>query len=387
VSADNHFSGTTVVSSGTSSIQVAAKDYSGNLRTNTYDVSQSGSTTSYTYDSNGNLTGDGTRTFEWDAENRLLAVEAGTHRSEFTYDGLGRRVRIVEKVSGSTTSDHWFLWCGIEMCEERNSAGSTVTKRFFGQGVEIGSTDYFYTTDHLGSIREMTDGSGAIQARYDYDPYGRQTKLSGSLDSDFGYTGHYEHAPTGLALTLYRAYDPSVGRWLSEDPLGFGGGPNLYAYVEGSPINNVDLLGLQAVPAMPWPGAPPIFFPPVAIPGTKENDDFVKGTMGAIRSIEGWITIAAILLRNRVKSVPPAIPIPTTGDPDKCNSKKCPPCKPPVGTIAYRIDEVPPHKPHFPIEGTHVHLFRMNQNPNNCRCFWQKIDVISPPPPPGAVPF
>lgn len=43
-----------------------------------------------------------------------------------------------------------------EMCEERDSAGSTVKKRFFGQGVQIGSTNYFYTTDHLGSIREMT---------------------------------------------------------------------------------------------------------------------------------------------------------------------------------------------------------------------------------------
>jgi RHS repeat-associated protein len=247
VTADNHFSGTTAVSSGTSSVQVAAKDFSGNVRTNTYQVSQSGSSTSYTYDSNGNLTGDGTRTFEWDAENRLLAVEAGTHRSEFTYDGRGRRVRIVEKVSGSTTSDHWFLWCGNEMCEERDAAGSTVTKRFFGQGVQIGSTNYFYTMDHLGSIREMTDGSAAIQARYDYDPYGRQTKLSGSLDADFGFTGHYEHAPTGLALTKYRAYDPSLGRWLNEDPIGLGGGPNRYVYVSNNPTQNLDPYGLDAV--------------------------------------------------------------------------------------------------------------------------------------------
>jgi RHS repeat-associated protein len=244
VSTDNRFSATTVVSSGTSSVQVAAKDYSGNLRTNTYQVSQTGSSTSYTYDDNGNLTSDGTRSFEWDAENRLLAVEAGTHRSEFTYDGGARRVRIVEKDSGSTTSDHWFLWCGAAVCEERDSTGGTVTKRFFGQGEEVGSTDYFYTMDHLGSIREMTDGSGSIQVRYDYDLYGRQTKLSGSSDATFGYTGHYVHAATSLALTLFRAYDANLGRWISEDPAGMGGGLNLYAYAGNSPGSFIDPLGL-----------------------------------------------------------------------------------------------------------------------------------------------
>lgn len=50
------------------------------------------------------------------------------------------------------------------------------------------STDYFYMTDHLGSIREMTDGGGAIQARYDYDPYGRQTKLSSPTSATPGTT-------------------------------------------------------------------------------------------------------------------------------------------------------------------------------------------------------
>jgi hypothetical protein len=67
---------------------------------------------------------------------------------------LGRGSR-AQKVSGSTTTDHWFPWCGNEMCEERDSAGSTVTKRFFGQGVQIGSTSYFYTTDHPGRVNTI----------------------------------------------------------------------------------------------------------------------------------------------------------------------------------------------------------------------------------------
>jgi RHS repeat-associated protein len=244
VSASNQFNATAVVPSGTTSIQITAKDYSGNLRTNTYDVVQSGASASYTYDDNGNLTGDGARSFEWDAENRLLAIEAGTHRSEFTYDGLGRRVRIVEKENAATVSDHWYLWCGLAVCEERDSTGANVLKRFFGQGELIGSTPYFYTTDHLGSVREMTDSSGTIQARYDYDPYGRRTKLSGSLEADFGYTGHYAHAASGLALSLFRAYDANLGRWISEDPAGLEGGLNFYAYAANAPGSFIDPLGL-----------------------------------------------------------------------------------------------------------------------------------------------
>ncbi len=56
-------------------------------------------------DANGNLTSDGSRTFEWDARNQLLAVNVGSHRSEFTYDGDRRRVRVVEKESSVVQSD------------------------------------------------------------------------------------------------------------------------------------------------------------------------------------------------------------------------------------------------------------------------------------------
>lgn len=62
-------------------------------------------------DANGNLTSDGTRSFEWDAQNQLVAVTVGTHRSEFVYDGLQRRVRQIEKENGVTTTDTRVLWC------------------------------------------------------------------------------------------------------------------------------------------------------------------------------------------------------------------------------------------------------------------------------------
>jgi hypothetical protein len=81
--------------------------------------------------------------------------------------------------------------------------------------MQIGSTNYYYTRDHLGSIRELTNSSGAVRIRYDYDPYDRGTKLSGTVDTDFGFTGCYFHQPSGLNLALYCAYDADLGRWVS----------------------------------------------------------------------------------------------------------------------------------------------------------------------------
>src|SRR5947207_4077203 len=213
-------------------------------------VSQSGGTNrTLTYDLDGKLIDDGSsRTFEWDAANRLLAINyTGTsNRSEFTYDGLGRRVKIVEKNGSAVTSTKQFVWNGSSIAEERD-ANNVVTRRFYSQGEQIGAASYFYTRDHLGSIRELTDGSGVVQARYDYDPYGRRTKVSGMLDANFGFTGHYYHAPSNLNLTLYRAYDPDLGRWLSHDPAGERASPNLYAYGDNNPPNSIDPSGLDVI--------------------------------------------------------------------------------------------------------------------------------------------
>src|SRR5213594_3838899 len=189
VTADNKFSGTATLSGGTNSVDVQATDYSGNTRTSTYQVTVSGTTKSITHDANGNMTGDGTRTFEWDAENRLVAVNNGTHRSEFSYDGLSRRIRILEKENSVITTDTRFLWCGEELCEQRDSTGGTVNKRYVPQGFRDSDTNYFYATDHLGSIRELTDASANLSSRFDYDPYGRRTQLSGAtMNADVGFT-------------------------------------------------------------------------------------------------------------------------------------------------------------------------------------------------------
>ena len=87
-----------------------------------------------------------------------------------------------------------------------------MSKRFFLEGmkVESGATagDYFYSHDHLGSIRELTDSAGNVRARYSYDPFGRRTRITGDVDADFGFAGMFWSAEADLNMTLYRAYDP-----------------------------------------------------------------------------------------------------------------------------------------------------------------------------------
>jgi uncharacterized protein RhaS with RHS repeats len=66
---------------------------------------------------------------------------------------------------------------------------NAVTQRNFAQGQYVGTTAYFYTRDHLGSIREMFTGGGTVVARYDYDPFGRSTTVLGTTPTDFNFTG------------------------------------------------------------------------------------------------------------------------------------------------------------------------------------------------------
>lgn len=196
-------------------------------------------------DANGNLTSDGTRTFEWDARNQLVAVTVGTHRTEFAYDGSQRRVRVVEKENSVVQSDTKVLWCDEQICEERAADGLTVTRRVVALGEQVAGAAHYFTADHLGSVGEVADDSSAVLARYVYDPWGRRT-VTGTDVTTVGFTGHRRQASGGLWLTLHRAYDPELGRWLTDDPLGLQDGPNLYAYVRGRVISAWDPLGLQA---------------------------------------------------------------------------------------------------------------------------------------------
>jgi RHS repeat-associated protein len=216
-------------------------------------VSATGSSKTFEYDANGNLryekqpNGTVTREYRWDQQNRLVRVLEGTHESVYEYDGESHRTRIKELVSSSETKNETFVWCGPRICQKRTSNGTTLVRNYFREGFEEGSSDYFYTRDWLGSVREVVGSDGTtIAARLGYDPWGRCTE-SGSETADFAFSGQYFDRSVGLNLTLYRAYDPRLARWLSRDPIGLQGGLNLYGYVRNDPLNLADLYGLKPV--------------------------------------------------------------------------------------------------------------------------------------------
>jgi RHS repeat-associated protein len=210
-------------------------------------VTQIGGTT-YSYDNNGNLStktdSSGTTQYYYDHENRLTRVLLpSTTVINYKYDALGRRVER-SKSDGTWTR---YSYDGLEMLRDLHSDGSTVE---YVNGGELddhlwqrrsdGTTQYFLT-DHQGSTRALADGSGAVVASYSYDTFGNG--FSGSL-TRFGYTGREHDADTGLMYYRARWYDPGQGRFVSEDPLGFGGGLNWYGYVGNDPLNWIDPVGL-----------------------------------------------------------------------------------------------------------------------------------------------
>jgi len=245
------------LSPGTNTVTVVAKDASNNTRTNNYQITvPSGSGKTFTYDLVGNMTSDGSSTYTWDALNRLVKITyAGGASTEFTYDALGRRVKIVEKnSSGTVTETRHFVWEGMSIVEQRDGSGNLV-RRYYDGGYVTGtsatpanSEKFVYLKDHLGSIRAVY-GSSGISVYQDFDLWGNLTLTAGTSSTpvDFGYTGHYYHAGSGLFLAPYRAYSSVQGRWISRDPLQNAEllqRENLYRYVLNTPVVKMDILGL-----------------------------------------------------------------------------------------------------------------------------------------------
>jgi RHS repeat-associated protein len=244
VTAANAFSGSAQVSPGSNSVAVVATDASGNIRTNTYQVNVAAAAKSLSYDANGSLISSGSKTYEWDGQNRLVRVlDSATEVAAFGYDGLGRRAQRAAAGVART-----FVYGGEDILEERLSTGGTI-RYVHGPGIDrplaavdgAGAVTY-YLADHLGSIVQLTNSSAAVTLTRQYDAYG--APLVGDTPSGYAYTGREWDSEIDLYYYRARFYDPEIGRSISEDPIGLGGGVNFYAYVENNPVKHIDPFGL-----------------------------------------------------------------------------------------------------------------------------------------------
>jgi RHS repeat-associated protein len=205
--------------------------------------------TSYSYNGNGCLTGDGVWTYGYDVLNRLIsAVKTGVSAS-YLYDPMDRQLQ--KNVGGTKTN---FIYNGLQRIAEYDGTTGSLNSRFIYASeldepvVEVsavGTATYFHR-DKLGSIIARTTVSGAVTNRYEYGPFGESPAISGT---SFGFTGQRYDAESGLYFYKSRYYSANIGRFLQADSLGYRGGLNLYAYVYNAAINFTDPFGLYNVPS------------------------------------------------------------------------------------------------------------------------------------------
>lgn len=204
----------------------------------------------YGYDKNGNtltkVDSTGTTTYNWDFENRLTSVvlpgSGGT--VSFKYDPFGRRV---QKSSSSGTTN--YVYDGANALEEVDGSGNVLARYVQSLAIDQplaetrGSTTSYYEADGLGSISSLSNSSGALANTYTYDSFGNLIAFSGSVVNPYRYTGREFDSETGSYYYRARYYDPQIGRFISEDPIGFDAGPNFYRYVLNNPVRFTDPLG------------------------------------------------------------------------------------------------------------------------------------------------
>jgi len=201
---------------------------------------------SFTYDDEGQIaTGYGS-TYTFDYEHRLTAIGSS---SSFSYDGRGNRL---EAIRDSVTTRYMYDVQGNLMAE---ADGDNEITRYYIHGAGLlamvtpSNQVYSYHFNGTGSTIAMTDAAQAVINQYRYDPFGNIINQSETVSNPFTFVGQYGvmTEPNGFYYMRARYYDPQVGRFISEDPIGFDGGDvNLYAYVGNNPIMGVDPEGLVA---------------------------------------------------------------------------------------------------------------------------------------------
>ncbi len=215
----------------------------------------------YTYDTDGNLTskieGGQTSNYTYDVENRLVKVVSPTGTWDYKYDGLGNRTATIE--NGQRT-DYLVDPTGLgNIVGEYNNAGNLVADYNYGIGLVSrvnGGNSNYYDADALGSIVGVTATDGSYANRYSYLPFGESLSKVETVTNPFEYVGQYgvTNESNGLDFMRARFYDPNLGRFTNNDPIGLNGGDtNLSRYVGNNPVNSIDPSGLEIGPTSPVP--------------------------------------------------------------------------------------------------------------------------------------
>jgi RHS repeat-associated protein len=272
--------------------------YAGTSYANPHAVTQLSnglSTSTYSYDQNGNLTQkttDGiTTTYLWDYANRLTALGVNNATTSYGYDAFGSRVL---QTAATTTNIYPFKWYSVASSTGSGASYATTTSYVFNgdslvatvdqqtaAGVATGTPQTRYIhPDHLGSTNVVTNASGTVVQTLDYFPYGGLRIDTGTNVSDRKFIGERYDQTTDLNYFNARYYQSSRGQFLSQDPVFRGLGVdkrtavalldpqqlNSYNYARNNPITNKDSNGEQAVnlglsyatyvPGSPTPAGP-----------------------------------------------------------------------------------------------------------------------------------
>ena len=218
----------------------------------------------FSYDRAGNLvqqtklsTGE-VRTFDYDALNRLVTMrQDGTLMVRYAYDVLGRRIakRVYSSASDGVPGYTRFIYHGENVAFQTDSAGTMGLRFTWGLGIDDlravqdgAGQNYYVVQDKLGSIRGLFERGGTWRASVRFTPYGEVIAIDSAGGKPaiwYAWTGREFDEETGWYYHRARYYSPLVRRFVQEDPIGYGGGSNLYAYVEGQPLEATDPTGTR----------------------------------------------------------------------------------------------------------------------------------------------
>lgn len=212
------------------------------------------------YDSRGAVVAKGGTTFQRDLLGRVVGVSDGTGTTQLRYDALGRMVRLTAP-DGSETR---FAYDGSNRVMQRDDAGLKVIAHTgldtYAWIEDLEGTHQFVHQGVDGSVRLLSDDTGELLRLFDYTAFGERSVFDAAgaalQPSDamtmLGFQGH----PTLGDFVHMRArmYDPAMGRFLSQDPLGLVDGSNLYAFVGNRALTHVDPFGTKGrqVSESPW---------------------------------------------------------------------------------------------------------------------------------------